>query len=365
MHLTFLNAESAFESLVGGIAAGRGDLRNLKYTPIFTETNESRNGRVYVVPEPVTVTYLNPVQRVILNPVRDCNPFFHVFESLWMLAGRNDLAPLTRYITDFGKFSDDGRTLNGAYGYRWREALNMVDQLFVIAKNLKENPHCRRQVLTMWTVQDDLCKVNTSKDVCCNTQAYFLVKTVTTEGHVLGSNFTTTDKYLDMTVTNRSNDLVLGMLGANVVHFSFLQEYMAARIGVNVGKYHQFTNNLHVYDWNWKPKEWLSVYGPRDMHSSPEVDPYLSSYHTRVPLVYDADRFDREVVQFIDHPEDGYSEPFLVQVAAPMMTAHRLYKEGKYDEAQYVSGNIVADDWRIASQLWLQRRIAKKEGNVK
>jgi hypothetical protein len=35
-----------------------------------------------------------------------------------------------------------------------------------------------------------------------------------------------------MTVTNRSNDLCWGMLGANYVHFTILQEYLAARLGV-------------------------------------------------------------------------------------------------------------------------------------
>src|SRR5690606_5311325 len=159
--------------------------------------------------------------RVLFNPERDCNPFFHLFEAMWMLAGRNDLAPLQYFVSTFGQFSDDGKTLNGAYGYRWRNAesshevinedygglgtvpgieVDRVDQLNVIIEELRKNPDSRRCVLQMWNVQDDLMKISKSADVCCNTNCYFLI----------------TDGKLDMTVCNRSNDMVLGMLGANL-----------------------------------------------------------------------------------------------------------------------------------------------------
>ena len=40
---------------------------------------------------------------------------------------------------------------------------------------------------------------------------------------------------LQMTVHCRSNDIIWGTYGANAVHFSILQEYVAARIGVDLG----------------------------------------------------------------------------------------------------------------------------------
>src|SRR4051812_37796218 len=51
---------------------------------------ESRYGPVLEHPEPVTTVYRKPWQRVLFDEVRDANPFFHFFESLWMLGGRND-----------------------------------------------------------------------------------------------------------------------------------------------------------------------------------------------------------------------------------------------------------------------------------
>ena len=80
----------------------------------------SRNGDMIEYPGPVTTTYLRPTERVLFEPLRDANPFLHFFESLWMLAGRDDVAYLTQFVKRFKEFSDDGKTFNGAYGHRWR-----------------------------------------------------------------------------------------------------------------------------------------------------------------------------------------------------------------------------------------------------
>jgi hypothetical protein len=53
---------------------------------------------------------------------------------------------------------------------------------------------------------------------------------------------------LDLTVCCRSNDAIWGAHGANAVHFSVLQEYLAARIGVGVGTMYQWSNNYHAYE---------------------------------------------------------------------------------------------------------------------
>src|SRR5690348_17067041 len=79
-------------------------------------SRDSRNGQVLQAPWPVTTVYTKPCERVMFWPERDANPAFHLYESLWMLQGRNDLSPLLRYVRDFGRFSDDGETLYGAYG---------------------------------------------------------------------------------------------------------------------------------------------------------------------------------------------------------------------------------------------------------
>ena len=45
----------------------------------------SRVGDVLVSPHPVMTVYKEPTNRVLLSPMRNANPFFHVMESLWLL----------------------------------------------------------------------------------------------------------------------------------------------------------------------------------------------------------------------------------------------------------------------------------------
>lgn len=695
MHLTFDGVNDAFTGLVRGLYDGS----------IPAVRRPSRNGGVLQVEEPVTITYRNPLRRVLFNAARDANPFFHLYEALWMLAGRNDVASVASYCARMREYSDDGRTLNGSYGYRWRRAPNhfpvdgttatrpgeedpgwqTLDQLDLLVSHLKADPNSRRAVLQMWSVEDDLLRigrpcdlceggaiapgphpdgsacpdcggkflVDASRDVCClagevkfrspegDTDVKTLArrfhdergykypvytidpvtgdqrlswmtaawktgvrKTITvklddgssvrlTSNHIvyrkrktfdgkrcmgivvseceagdlrvgdsllselpedsgcrlnhgyryfkrnvflntngknmvkehrayyefatgehLGSNdvhhvneirtdnrlenlerinerdhqrlhklgtnnphckmssedkskrgrvhsavlrsggkqnapphireilgvrpprrsdeqnndlwdwvcslsnhkivavedggytevydFTVPGRHnavlsngalvhncnlsalfslrvtgswgwpddptavstyaLDLTVTNRSNDLVWGLLGANVVHFSFLQEYLAARLGVSVGLYHHFTNNLHVYKDNWRPEAWLAGEG----------DELARPYGKVFPLVEESERFERELEPFVERwtgDPQGEShtlrEPFLCAVAEPFFAAHRRYRVGDFHGALAWVDRVAADDWRRAGRAWLERRQLRRGQRVK
>jgi len=324
-------------------------LQRLHNGTLSYSEEETRNGTVMRLGYGVSVlTYLKPTQRVLFNTLRDANPFFHLFESLWMLAGRNDLAPLLHYVSSFDKYSDNGVTLNGAYGYRWRnvnlfeyeeeldaDILQEVDQLEIIAAHLKRDPQSRRAVLQMWNVQDDLMKIENSKDVCCNLCAVFEVQA---------------NKFLNMTVYNRSNDLIWGALGANAVHFSFLQEYLAHRIGVQVGIYSQVSSNLHIYKGLWDTK--ASKYLNRTtMH-----DYSYNMVSKVIPLVQDTKRFDEEVCAFVENQDYHCKERFLSVVAQPMCLAFRHHKERDYARALEAVSYIQADDWRHAAFNWITKR---------
>lgn len=343
MHKLYRNVNEAFTDLVT-IFRDRDDQEvNIVKRP-------SRAGDVLQIAEPVTITYTHPRERVLFNPERDANQFFHLYESLWMLAGREDVKPLEYYNSRMSEFSDDGVKFNGAYGYRWRKHFG-YDQLEWITDELRANLNSRRCVLQMWD-SGSVCDngepregsgdlylgFHGSKDVPCNTCAFFLIN----------------DGRLDMTVCNRSNDLIWGLLGANVVHFSILQEYLAAHLGVEVGVYNQFTNNLHAYTERFNPELWLK--SGRDGSYGDGL-----SYPKSKPLVLDPKVFDQELPKFVDKNQgpavlSTYQEPFLQTVAQPMCQAfysHKL-KNGAAMDWVY---RIAADDWRLACQQWIEGRM--------
>lgn len=340
MHLYFRNVNDAFEGLVAGFYRGT----------IPTHTAPSRVGEVIVVEEPMIVTYSHPRERVLFNQARDCNPFFHLFEALWMLAGRNDVESLAYYNSQMREYSDNGKTFHGAYGHRWRKRFGW-DQLAGIKRELIDNPTSRRCVLSIWNScfhddnqpggEEDMEMVlqGPAKDVPCNTHIYFLISD------------DDNGKHLNMTVCNRSNDLIWGMLGANVVHFSMLQEYLAACIGVDVGTYNQITNNLHAYVERWEPKKWLAEFAYID-YKHPSMFP-------SVPLVRNPELFDQECVAFVDGIDGDFQEPFLRQVAQPMCAAFRRHKRRAYlgdNNALTIIERVWANDWRTAGRNWLTRR---------
>lgn len=335
----------------------------------------SRAGDVLREARPVTTIYERPTERVLFHPWRDANPFFHLIESLWMIAGRDDLKSLTRYVSTFGAFSDDGETVPGAYGKRWRDwfhpadgTTGSADQLNEAVRQLRENPRDRRVVIQMWDAFVDPGRNRDgSKDVPCNVIALPFVS----EGA------------LHLTVMCRSNDMIWGAYGANAVHFSFLLEYLAARVGLPVGRYYQVSNNFHAYVENAGDPDacWPVDWGPVDPYALGAVEPFpIFQDFNVVPrdikhrsLEEGEDRAREDIIKqdlavFFD--EGAYAAaqmarwPFLSRVAIPMALAHRHWKRGKGEDRFAGALEILAqmperNDWRRACEEWMQRRYDK------
>jgi thymidylate synthase len=125
----------------------------------------SRNGPQLRFATPVTTVWQPEVNRTSTDKTRANNPFFSIMESLWMLAGRSEVAFPAFYAKQILEYSDDGLTMNGAYGHRWRNYFG-YDQIQTIAKELQKNPTSRRCVMSMWDGRLDLVN-QTSKDLPC------------------------------------------------------------------------------------------------------------------------------------------------------------------------------------------------------
>jgi thymidylate synthase len=291
------------------------------YVMQYGSNEPSRAGRVFVAPTPVTTVYHKPNERVLFSATRDANPFFHLAEAMWMLAGRNDSAYLDQFVKTFGaRFAEPTGVVHGAYGYRWRNQFSM-DQLKTVIRMLQHEPSTRQAVISMWDPNDDLDRPEL-KDRPCNTHIYLRIR----------------DRHLDMTVCCRSNDILWGAYGANAVHFSILQEYLAAMIGVELGTYYQVSNNFHVY------------VDELERHPGSMAD---ARHYPTVPLVDDPKSFDDELRMLME----GWKPTrnlFLSETVYWMLEAY-LVRHVARDVKECLE-QVKAQDWRVAAQEWVARR---------
>lgn len=298
---------------------------------------ESRNGPVLAAPGPVCTTYTAPTERVLFDPLRDANPVFHLVEGMWMLSGRNNVADLEVYNSNMRNYAEKDGAIHGAYGFRWREHFEN-DQLFKLVRLLEKHPDTRQAVLQMWDADVDLGA--SKKDIPCNTHVYFDMR-----GGVL-----------NMTVCCRSNDMVWGAYGANVVHFSMLQEWIASALKFQVGVYRQFSNNFHAYVNNEVTAKLLANPGPRDVLAAP-VMPMLAKDEVAWEFLDDCDTLFRDL-------SDGavFNTRFATMVGN-LARAYRRRKQGEkwqhwYDAADWC-------DWKAAFNQWVARRDHATQGELK
>ena len=218
-------------------------------------TRKVRGYECVEFPEPVMFKITNPTARWINIDERKWNVFLPYAESLWLASGRNDLKFIEFYLSKLKEFSDDEEYMRGGYGPRMRffngnstdyqissnpcDTIfeNIVtDQFIYIEECFKKDLYNRQSVLTLSDPSKDHFNSDQSlkitKDLPCTRLLQFMC---------------TPDKKLNLTVYMRSNDLIWGASGVNIFNYTFLQEYFAAILGLEIGDYYHIANNLHYY----------------------------------------------------------------------------------------------------------------------
>lgn len=166
--------------------------------------------------------------RYLILPHRNNNVFASIAESMWVIAGRNDLSFLSAYLERAIDFSDDGVTWRAGYGPRLRN-WNGVDQLAEIVKILRQDPLSRRAVASIYDPDRDFVA---SRDIPCNNWLHFLIR----------------DGHLDLHVAARSTDVWWGFSGINAFEWTFLLEVMARWLKCSPGRLVFFSSSLHLYE---------------------------------------------------------------------------------------------------------------------
>lgn len=191
------------------------------------EVVESRIGKTKHLTD-FTIRIKNPYHNICLNPQRNLSLRYILGELRWYMSGSNKVADIAPYAKMWSSLTDDGETVNSAYGYRIFHQFGF-DQLQYCIDKLKKNRYDRQAVIHIKDASD-----KPTKDTPCTC----LIQ------------FTCSNNRLNAHVYMRSNDIWLG-LPYDVVFFTVLQQIVSEQTGIPMGMYYHTVGDLHLYEKHW------------------------------------------------------------------------------------------------------------------
>ena len=200
-----------------------------------------------------TILLRHPRARLLNLKSRDTKYGFGVGEFLWYWAGKNDLDTMVYYNKRMKDFSDDGKTVNSAYGYRIRTDSKYYGstQWNACKKALLQDQDSRRAILIINNSFDNIRAVEEgSKDVPCTLSLQFFIR----------------NNQLILHTNMRSNDAIWG-LTYDLFSFTLLQEAMMLDLnasglpGLQMGEYIHTAGSLHLYDQHFEMAEKIITEG--------------------------------------------------------------------------------------------------------
>lgn len=292
-----------------------------------------------------TVQIDQPRERCVLVPGRNNNVFASIAETMWVLAGRNDIDYLNGYLKRAKDYSDDGSTWRGAYGPRLRD-WNGVDQLAQIIAILRNDPASRRAVATIFDPDRDFVE---SKDIPCNNWLHFIAR----------------NGKLDLHVAARSTDIWWGFSGINIFEWTLLLEVMAHWLGHDVGRLTFFTSSLHLYERHF-PKA-TAVLALDERSGSPYLGAvtssrFATSWEDFGKTVAEWMRLEAELRggADLDALTIGFNDPLLEQYIRMLDIFWCFKRKGRHDGLDRKIGKLAATDLAQAAAEFISRTNSDK-----
>lgn len=184
----------------------------------------------------VELELANPRARFVTHQTRKMSMKYFVGELCFYLSGSTSLNFIAHYGPFWKQVSDDGATVNSAYGARMfgRPGTHMLSHptpFWYAMDLLIADMHSRKAVVPIYAAEDS----RPSKDNPCTMHMQFLIR----------------DNRLDLHVFMRSNDVWLGV-PYDVAFFTIAQEiawvHLRARYPyLELGSYFHHAMSLHVY----------------------------------------------------------------------------------------------------------------------
>lgn len=176
----------------------------------------------------------NPTERAIDIEWRKWSAKYAEREWRWYLSQNRSVEEIKKYAPTWDKMHGGDNIVNSNYGWQW----GRNNQLKKVIEQLKKDNFSRQAWISIFDGKE---KDQYEYDTPCTLAVGFYVR----QDEPLK---------LNMTVTMRSNDLVYGFCNDQYC-FSKLQEYVANELGLEVGSYYHFAQNLHIYDKHFNLKK--------------------------------------------------------------------------------------------------------------
>lgn len=174
----------------------------------------------------------DPTRGIILSDIRKMPMRYAVGELLWYLSGSNKLADIEAYSDFWKDITDDGQTLNSAYGHRIFHKFGF-DQWEYVKQKLMADEFSRQAVIHIKEANNEI-----TKDTPCTIALQYQIR----EGDLYSTTYM------------RSNDLWRGFT-YDVFAFTALQVKLAMELGVGLGTYTHIAGSLHLYERDVKKDE--------------------------------------------------------------------------------------------------------------
>ena len=191
------------------------------------EVVDSRIGKTKHLTD-VTIAIHFPGSNVCLDRTRNLSLRYLLAEIHWYLSGSNKVTDIAPYAKMWNDLTDDGETVNSAYGYRIFHKFGFDQLQFVIDKLLK-NPYDRQAVIHIKEASN-----KPTKDTPCTCLL----------------QFTCFKGKLNLHTYMRSNDIWLG-LPYDMGFFITLLQIVSEETGLPLGVYYHTVGDLHLYERHW------------------------------------------------------------------------------------------------------------------
>ena len=198
----------------------------------------------------------DPMQNIYNNDVRGSKLKYIAAELLWYFSGTNNPKYIEEHASLWKNLHNADGTVNSAYGnllFNEKTPTGLTQYTWVI--NSLKNDKDSRQAFMHFNKPHHQYVGN--KDQVCTLQALFHIR----------------DNKLYMTLTMRSNDVILGFM-TDYTFFSILQYHVFLQLkeyykDLEMGSYTHISHSMHLYEKHYDlvhkmlgDKEWVSTFTP-------------------------------------------------------------------------------------------------------